>query len=109
MQRLCPKGQTTKGLRRSPRDHEGEKKFALLAEVGMGFPLWSFLDRGGASEEGFQRGKPRRGSGGTAFDSSVFPFVVRFHALEQKKGHEIHPAWIPCPRHAFRFLLSAPL
>ncbi len=41
-----PSGQTTEGLRHSPRDHEGENNIAFLAEVGMGFPLWPFLAEG---------------------------------------------------------------
>jgi len=36
----------------------------------MGFPLWVSLFGGGASEEGFQRGKPRRGRRGTSFASA---------------------------------------
>jgi hypothetical protein len=57
----------------------------------MGFPLWGFIENGGASEEGFQRGKPRRGKWWQVFASLPFPFVSRLEEKnENKKGREIH-------------------
>ena len=79
MQRLCPEGQTTKGLRHSPRDHEGEKNFALLAEVGMGFPLWSFLAEGAPRKRDSKGGNQ---GGGVA----ALPLNPWFSSLEDFAG-----------------------
>lgn len=56
-----------------------------------GFPLWGYLKWRGRPEGGFQRGKPRRGRGGTPFAKKA---PGRAGELERKAG-------------ALRFLFSA--
>jgi len=74
-QRLDPKGAPGAVVRADApkRDPTHIKKSLALGR--MGFPLWGFIENGGASEEGFQRGKPRRGLRRLGFESSVFPFA----------------------------------
>ena len=67
-QGVSPKGWPgALGSTRSPPWGPTPRAGRRLKGVGrMGFPPWGFLVSGGASERGFQGGKPRRGTSGTS-------------------------------------------
>lgn len=61
-QRPCPEGQTTKRFATFPQGPRRREQLCLSRRSGDGFPPLVIPCNGGASEGGFQRGKPRRGN-----------------------------------------------